>query len=434
MKAELLIANGRVVTTRGFSCNPQVGSQLGEVEELSPGFVLIANGRILMVTDSPALARTLVGTDARVLDAEGRLVMPGYVDCHTHIGFAGWRENEFALRLAGKPYLEILAAGGGIINTVRRTRAASQSELLDNSLATLDAMLLHGTTTVEAKSGYGLTTADELKQLRVLKEAARLHPVDVVPTFMGAHAMPPEYKDDRAGYVELVIQEMLPRIVEEGLAEFCDVFCENKAFTLLESRAILSAAHKHGLGLRVHADEITPLGGAGLAAELAAVSAEHLIHASRAHLERMAASGTVAVLLPATAFLLRSEKKAPVKDMLEVGVPVAVATDFNPGTSPLVNMQLLQTFACVHYGLTPRQAFAASTINAAHTLRRGQTLGSIEVGKQADLLILAAPSLEFVPYYLGANLVHTVLKSGQIVVEKGAFCYGEEQKAQADSL
>ncbi|MBT9176883.1 MAG: Imidazolonepropionase [Firmicutes bacterium] len=434
MKADLLIANGRVVTTRGFSQGPQLGSRLGEVEELSPGYVLISDGRILLVTGSFAEARSLSGSDTREIDARGRLVMPGYVDCHTHLSFAGWRENEFAMRLAGVPYLEILAAGGGILNTVRRTRAATEAELLDNTLAALDAMLLCGTTTVEAKSGYGLTTADELKQLRVLKEARCRHPLDVVPTFMGAHALPPEYSGNRAGYVRLVIEEMLPRVAEEGLAEFCDVFCEDKAFTLDESRAILSAGHGYKLGLRLHADEITPLGGAKLAAELGAVSAEHLIHASRAHLELMAKSGTVAVLLPATAFLLRSEKKAPVKDMLELGVPVAVATDFNPGTSPLVNMQLLQTFACIHYGLTPRQAFAASTINAAHALRRGATIGSLEAGKQADVLVLAAPSLEFIPYHLGVNLVHTVIKGGQIVVTKGALSYGEGGKTQTDPL
>lgn len=424
MKADLLIANGRVVTTRGFSESPQVGAQLGEVEELAPGFVLISEGRILLVTGDYSLARDFIGPDTRELDARGRLVMPGFVDCHTHLSFAGWRENEFAMRLAGVPYLEILASGGGILSTVRRTRAATATELLDYTLAALDAMLLHGTTTVEAKSGYGLTTADELKQLRVLREAKHRHPLAVVATFMGAHALPPEYSGNRAGYVQLVIEEMLPRVAEEGLAEFCDAFCEDKAFTLAETRAILSAAHRHRLGLRVHADEITPLGGAGLAAELGAVSAEHLIHASRAHLELMAKSGTVAVLLPATAFLLRSEKKAPVKDMLELGVPVAVATDFNPGTSPLANMQLLQTFACIHYGLTPRQAFAASTINAAHALRRGATTGSLEAGKQADVLILDAPSLEFVPYHLGVNLVHTVVRGGHIVVTKGALCYG----------
>jgi len=422
MKADLLIANGRVVTTRGFSAKPQVGSLFGTVEEMSHGYLLISGEHILMSTESYAEAKSLCGPDTRELDADHQLVIPGYVDCHTHAGFAGWRENEFAMRLAGVPYLDILAAGGGILSTVRRTRAATAEELLATTLAALDTMLLHGTTTVEAKSGYGLTTADELKQLRVLKEAARRHPLEVVATFMGAHAVPPEYREDRAGYVRCVINEMIPRVAEESLAEFCDVFCEDKAFTLAESRAILEAAREHKLGLRVHADEITPLGGAGLAAELGAVSAEHLIHASRVDLARMAEFGTVAVLLPATAFLLRSEKKAPVKDMLELGVPVAVATDYNPGTSPLPSMQLLQTFACVHYGLTPRQAFAAATINAAHALRRSATIGSLETGKQADVLVLNAPTLEFVPYYLGVNLVHTVIKRGQVVVEKGVRC------------
>lgn len=420
MKADLLIANGRVVTTVGFSKRPQVGEELGTVVEYAPGYVLTCGDRILKVTDSQEEARALCGPDTYEIDAAGMLVMPGYVDCHTHLSFNGWRDTELGMRLAGMPYLKILAAGGGIISSVRKTRVSSEEELLSFVNECLDTMLMHGTTTVEAKSGYGLTVADELKQLRVMRTANDKHPIDIVRTFMGAHAVPPEYTDNRAAYVRLIIEEMLPKVCEQNLAEFCDCFCEDKAFSLEESRAILMAAHGHGLSLKVHADEITPLGGAGLAAELCAISAEHLIHASWADLCEMAAAGVIAVLLPATAFILRTEKKAPVKDMMELGVPIAISTDFNPGTSPLPNMQLLQAFACYHYGLSPTQAFAASTINAAHAIKRGMVSGSLEVGKQADIAVLRAPSLDFVAYHLGVNLINTVVKAGKIVVEDGA--------------
>jgi len=419
MTANYLIANGKVVTTRGFSASPQVGASFGQVEFLENGYVVTSGETILKVSESLSEARALCGPATVEIDASGKLVMPGYVDSHTHLSFIGWRDNELGLRLSGVPYLKILEAGGGIISSVRKTRAATPEELLDFVRSGLDTMLTHGTTTVEAKSGYGLTTADELKQLSVLKTAHEQHPVDIVRTFMGAHALPPEYSARRADYVRLVIEEMLPAVAEQGLAEFCDCFCEDKAFSKSESRAILTAARELGLMLKLHADEITPLGGAGLAAELKAISAEHLIHADRADLKRMAEGGVVAVLLPATAFILRTEKKPLVKDMVELGVPIAVSTDYNPGTSPILNMQLLQAFACYHYGLTPAQAFVASTINAAHAIKRGSVCGSLEEGKQADITILNAHSLEFVAYHLGTNLVHKVLKSGKVVVKDG---------------
>ena len=420
MKADYLFANGRVVTTKGYSSSPQVGSALGTVEELASGYVLTQGRHILTITASLEEARQLCGPRTQEIDATGMLVMPGYVDCHTHLSFAGWRDSELGLRLSGVPYLKILAAGGGIISSVKRTRAATHSELLEFVTKGLDTMLTHGTTTVEAKSGYGLTTKDEIKQLQVLAAANELHPIDIVRTFMGAHAIPPEYVDRRADYVRLVIDEMLPEVARLGLAEFCDCFCEDKAFSLAESRAILDAARHLGFKLKLHADEITPLGGAGLAAELRAISAEHLIHAARTDLKLMAEAQVAAVLLPATAFILRTEKKPLVKDMLELGVPIAISTDYNPGTSPIPNMQLLQAFACYHYGLTPSQAFAASTINAAHAIGRGTVCGSLEAGKLADIIMLEAPSLNFVAYHLGTNLVSTVMKAGQIVVEKGA--------------
>lgn len=424
MKADYLISNGRVVTTRGYSCHPQTGPAFGSVDELLPGYVLTRGKNILAVTASFDEAQQLCGPNTQEIDATGMLVMPGYVDCHTHLSFAGWRDGELGMRLSGIPYLKILAAGGGIISSVKKTRAALPQELLQFVIEGLDTMLTHGTTTVEAKSGYGLTTKDEVKQLQVLKAANEQHPVDIIRTFMGAHALPPEYTHCRADYVRLIIEEMLPEVARLGLAEFCDCFCEDKAFSLAEGRAILEAARDLGFELKLHADEITPLGGAGLAAELKAVSAEHLIHADRADLIRMAEANVTAVLLPATAFILRVEKKPLVKDMIDLGLSIAVSTDYNPGTSPIPNMQLLQAFACYHYGLTPAQAFAASTINAAHAIKRGMVCGSLEVGKLADIILLRAPSLDFVAYHLGTNLVHTVMKAGQIVVEAGERCSG----------
>lgn len=419
MSADYLIANGNVVTTQGLSQRPQVGAQFGTVEQLTNGFVLTKGEQILALTDNWDEARALCGPATQEIDATGHLVIPGYVDCHTHLSFKGWRDNELGMRLSGVPYLKILAAGGGIISSVKKTRDASSDELLEFVLEGLDTMLTHGTTTIEAKSGYGLTTRDEIKQLEVLKAADARHPVDIVRTFMGAHAVPPEYAEKRSEYVRLIIDEMLPEVARLKLAEFCDCFCEDKAFSLAETRAILQAARNLGLELKVHADEITPLGGAGLAAELRAVSAEHLIHADKADLKRMAEAGVSAVLLPATAFILRTEKKPLVKDMIEQSVPIAVSTDYNPGTSPIPNMQLLQAFACYHYGLTPAQAFVASTINAAHAINRGMSCGSLEVGKLADIAILKAPSLDFVAYHLGTNLVSAVFKAGNLVVEEG---------------
>ncbi|KAF0195040.1 MAG: imidazolonepropionase [Bacillota bacterium] len=424
MKADYLIANGRVITTRGSSSHPQTGPAFGIIEELAPGYVLTQGKHIVKVTASLAEARELCGPNTQELDATGMLVMPGYVDCHTHLSFAGWRDSELGMRLSGVPYLKILAAGGGIISSVMKTRAAAQDELFQFVIEGLDTMLTHGTTTVEAKSGYGLTTDDEVKQLRVLKTADEHHPVDIIRTFMGAHALPPEYTNSRADYVRLIIDEMLPEVARLGLAEFCDCFCEDKAFSLAEGRAILNAARGLGLELKIHADEITPLGGAGLAAELNAVSAEHLIYTDRADLKRMAEANVAAVLLPATAFILRVEKKPLVKDMIELGLTIAVSSDYNPGTSPIPNMQLVQAFACYHYGLTPAQAFAASTINAAHAIKRSMVCGSLEVGKIADIILLKAPSLDFVAYHLGTNLVRTVIKAGQIVVEEGVRCNG----------
>ncbi|MDP3057861.1 MAG: imidazolonepropionase, partial [bacterium] len=297
MKAHLLIAHGKVATTVGFSSNPQAGKHFGEVKIFEKGYVLVQDEVIICVTQSFAEALSLCTADTEVIDATNQLVIPGFIDCHTHLSFAGWRDNELSLRLAGASYLDILAAGGGILSTVDKTRQASLQELTGIVKRTLDVMLSHGTTTVEAKSGYGLNISDELKQLRALKLANGSHPVDIVATFMGAHALPLEYANKREEYVRLIIEEMIPKVVDEGLAEFCDCFYEKKAFNEEETRAIMLVAKAVGLGVKIHADEITPLGGASLAAELGAISAEHLIHADNDGLKRMAEVGVIAVLL-----------------------------------------------------------------------------------------------------------------------------------------
>jgi imidazolonepropionase len=356
-----------------------------------------------------------------VIDAGGRLVMPGMVDPHTHLVFAGSREYELEMRLNGATYLEILRAGGGILATTRKTRAATEEELAWETKKRLNRFLLHGVTTVEAKSGYGLTVEDELKMLRVAKRLNEEHPVDIVSTFMGAHAVPPEYKENPDAYVDLVIEEMIPRVARENLAEFCDVFCEEGVFTVEQSERILEAGKRHGLRPKLHADEIEPMGGAELAARVGAVSADHLLKVSDEGIRRMAEAGVVAVLLPGTAFFLMAEY-ARARHMIDQGVPVALATDRNPGSSPTESLPLIMNLACLQMKMTPAEVISAATINAAHAVSRARQVGSLEPGKQADILILDAPNYPYLQYHFGVNLVDTVIKKGKVVVEGGRLC------------
>lgn len=421
--ADLLVTNiGELATTVGYSDGPQRGAELGQLSIYEHAFLAVQDGRILALGPMSA-AGPYQGTQTKVIDAAGNAVLPGFVDPHTHLVFAGWRERELAMKLAGKSYLEILAAGGGILSTVRATRAASVAELVKAASKNLDRMLLHGTTTVEAKSGYGLTTDSELRQLQAAKIAADQHPVEVISTFMGAHAIPPEYQNDPESFVDLVINEMLPAVAAADLAVFCDVFCEQGVFTVDQSRRILLAAQEHGFKLKLHADELVSFGGAELAAELKATSADHLMYASVAGIEAMAAAGVVAVLLPGTSFTLRSSQRPNVAAMLAKGVPIALATDFNPGTCPTESMQIVQTLAWQSLGLTPAQALAASTINSAHAIGMADTVGSLEVGKAADFVIYDAPNLDFVAYHFGVNLAQHVFKRGQQVVCDGHLQY-----------
>ncbi len=404
--SDLLVVNiGLLATPVGSAAKG--GKAQGEIQLLHDAWLRIEDGVIAALgTGAPE------GTGCPVLDAGGRLVTPGLVDAHTHLVFGGWRQNELALKLHGVPYLDILAQGGGILSTVTATRTATEEELADKAAAALDEMLRFGTTTCEAKSGYGLTTEEECKQLRAIRALNQRHPIDLVATFMGAHALPQAYKENREAYVSLVCEEMIPRVAAEQLAEFCDVFCETGVFTAEESRRILEAGKRYGLRPKIHADEIDPIGGSRLAGEIGAVSAEHLIVCPDEGIDSMARGGTVACLLPATSFYLGADY-APARKMVKAGVPVAMATDFNPGSCPCLNMQLVMNLGCLRYRLTPEEVLTAVTLNGAAAIGRAEAVGSLEPGKRGDLLIWEARDLNYVCYRMGSNLVHTVVKGGK---------------------
>ena len=417
MKADLLVKNaGQLVTVAGYSRKAKRGQELAELGIIGDGAVAARAGVIIAVgPTAEVLAKVELEEGAKVIDAEGKVVLPGLVDPHTHVVFAGTRENEFEMKLKGAAYLDILVGGGGILSTVRATRAASEAELVELGKKYLAEMLAQGTTTAETKSGYGLTVADELKQLRAIRTLQQEQPIDLVPTFLGAHAIPEEYKNDPEAFVELVIDEMLPAVKREGLAECCDVFCEEGVFNIEQSRRILLEARRLGFKLKLHADEVVPLGGAELAAELEALSADHLMMITPQGIEKMAASQTVAVLLPATTFCLMGEKYAPAREMIDAGVIVALAGDFNPGSSPVNSLPVVMGIACRQLKMTPAEAVSAVTINAAHSIDRASEVGSIETGKKADLVIFDAHDYRAIAYRFGTNLVEKVIKSGRLV-------------------
>ena len=351
-----------------------------------------------------------------IVDARGKAVLPGFVDAHTHFVFGGYRAEEFSFRLRGMSYMEIMQRGGGIASTVEATRGATEEELVSSGKRRLDRMLTFGVTTVEGKSGYGLDRETEIKQLRVMKKLDGSHPVDIVPTFLGAHTVPTEYKGDPDAYIDYISKEVLPEISRLRLAEFCDIFCETGVFDLAQSRRLLEAAPSFGLGVKLHADELTRLGGAELAAELGAVSADHLLHASEEGIAHMAAQGVIAVLLPATAFSLK-EPYAPARSMIGHGCAVALATDFNPGSCFTESIPLIFALATLYMGMTPEEAVTACTLNGAAALGRAKTVGSLDPGKQGDAVILEFPSHLFIPYHIGVNCVEKVIKKGKIVYD-----------------
>ena len=349
-----------------------------------------------------------------VLDANYRLVTPGLVDGHTHMVFGGYRQHEVAMKLKGATYLDILRAGGGILDTVRKTREADEADLCYKTGKFLDEMMNHGVTTCEAKSGYGLDFNSEMKMLEVIGRLNESHAMDVVPTFMGPHAIPEEYKGRPDDFIDMICGEMLPYVKEHKLAEFADIFCEDSVFNYEQSRKYLLRAKELGFGLRIHADEIEAIGGSRLAGELGCVSAEHLISIDEDGLESMAKGGTTAMCLPATSFYLGANY-APARRMIEMGIPVACASDFNPGSCPSMNLQFVMNLACLKYRLLPEEVLTAVTINPACAIGRGDRVGTLEVGKQADLVIWDAPDMEMLCYRFGSNMTARVVKKGKII-------------------
>ncbi|HYN19362.1 MAG TPA: imidazolonepropionase [Thermoanaerobaculia bacterium] len=415
---DLLIHDlAEIATPEGNS--PLRGADQRHVLRIRDAEVLCRDGRIAFV-GSPEERRRLFGDlpDAERLDGRSGTLIPGFVDPHTHLPWAGSREEEFAARLAGKTYQEIAAAGGGILSTVRSTRKASAGELAANVRRRLDQMLAWGTTTAEAKSGYGLSLDDELKQLRAIRAASESHPVDLVPTLLAAHEIPPEYRGhghDRDRYVDLICEEIIPAAAEQGLARFCDVFCEAGVFSPEESRRVLTSGVRHGLAPRLHADEFVDSGGAELAAELGALSADHLMAVSPAGIEALARSAVTAVLLPGTSFFLMKHRYAPARRLVEAGVPIALATDCNPGSCHTESMPMVFVLAVFELGLTIEESLTAATLNSACCLGLGSEVGSIEPGKRADLVLLDAPNLLHLAYHFGINPVAAVVKNGRVV-------------------
>jgi imidazolonepropionase len=398
---------------------PQRGPDLGKLGLISNGAVLVRNGELAAVGTTQDLSAAY--PNEPTFDAQGCVVMPGFVDPHTHLVWSGDRAAEFEMRLQGKTYMEIMAAGGGIVSTVKATRSASTDELKTQTLRRAESIFRHGTTTAEAKTGYGLETASELRQLQVLLALDAQGPLEIVPTFLGAHAFPPEYKEDPDGYTAYVCEEMLPALHSWWLANsderpqpYVDVFCETGAFTLEQSRRILTRAQQLGFPLKIHADEFDNLGGTRLAVELGAASADHLVKTSEADMQALAQSDTVAVALPCTPFGLADPYYTPARDIIAAGGVLAIASDLNPGTGWCESMQFVISLSCRYMRLTPAEAIAAATINAAAAIGRADRIGSLEPGKQADLLVLSVRDYRHLGYRFGTNLVSHVMKRGKL--------------------
>jgi imidazolonepropionase len=377
--------------------------------------LLIEEGRIVAVGAHSEL-RSKIPPHAVLIDAEGSLVTPGFVDAHTHLVFAGNRAAEFERRIAGASYQQIAASGGGILSTVKQTRAATEEELLAAARKHRDWMLRAGTTTIEGKSGYGLDHASELKMLRVLNRLNAEGPPTIVPTLLAAHAVPPEFRDRREEYVRWIAEELIPEVAAARLARYCDVFCDEHAFTVEESRTVLTAARRHGLGLRIHAEQFRPGTGAALAAELGAATAEHLETVTEETMRQLYTAGVQPVLLPGSAFALAGTNYPPARAMIELGLAIVLATDFNPGSSPIVSMPFIISLACLQMGLSPAEALTATTINAAWSLGLGNRTGSLETGKQADLLIHEFGDYRELAYYIAAPARPRVFIAGREVM------------------
>jgi imidazolonepropionase len=424
MKVDLLIYHATQLLTCASHNGPKRGAAMADVGLISDGGVAVADGEIVAV--GPTIDMLAEYTARETVDASGKVVCPGFVDPHTHVVYAGDRVAEFEMRIRGATYMEIMRAGGGIVSTTRATRAATVEELVAASRVRLDAMFALGTTTVEVKTGYGLDMQTELKMLQAIAALDAAHPADLVPTFLGAHAVPPAYAGRTDEYMDAVIDEMLPYVAgwyrhssfaSRHVPLFCDVFCEANVFDMNQSRRVLEAGLSYGLAAKIHADEFEALGGVPLAVELGAVSADHLDVTSPAEIETLAASSTLGVVLPAVNFNLGSSHFADARAMVDTGVALALATDINPGSAPCPSMPLVMAIACRYQRLLPAEALNASTINAACAIGLGDRVGSIEVGKQADLLIVNVPDYRHLAYQFGANLVECVVKRGQLYQE-----------------
>jgi imidazolonepropionase len=415
MIADILVKNAsELVTARGAGGNPKTKQDMEDLGIIRNGALAIEGREIVAVGETDEILAT-VRRARTVIDATGKVVLPGFVDCHTHLVFGGSREDEFIQKIEGRSYLEIMQRNGGIFSTVEKTRQelTSPRTLMNRAQAFLGKMLAFGTTTAEIKTGYGLSTESELGLLKLIAGLQESQPVDIVPTFLGAHAFPKEYENRKTDYIQLVLG-MLERVEAEGLAEYCDVFVEVGAFSPSEARTILEEAKKQGLKLKLHAGQFNNIGGAELGAELGATSIDHLDYISERGMEVMVEKKTVGVLLPGVPFHLMTNTYAPARKLIQAGVPIALATDFNPGSCPTLSMQMIIALACRQLKMTPAEAINAATINAAYALGRGDKIGSIEVGKNADIIVLDIPRHQQLPYWFGINLVTKVIKNGVI--------------------
>lgn len=416
MKADKILTNFKQIFSPIDKGHPLRGSQMSEANIIEDGYIVIKDGKILKI-DSGKPAAELIDDKTEIIDYTGKMATPGLIDCHTHLVYGGSRENEFSKKLNGVPYLDILAQGGGILSTVNSTRQASFDELYNKTNDLLNEMVIHGVTTVEAKSGYGLNWETEERQLKVVEKLNQDHVINLVSTFMAAHAIPPEYKGKSDEFIDLVIEEMLPKVKAEHLAEFCDIFCETGVFTAAQSKRLLQAAKDLGFKLRIHADEIDSIGGVDVAAELNATSAEHLMMITDEGIDKLSQAHVIGNLLPGTTFSLMEDTYAPAKKMIEKGMAITLTTDSNPGSCPTANLQFIMQLGCFMMKLTPIQILNAVTINAAYSVCQADKIGSFDEGKNADITIFDAPNIDYPFYFFATNLVGSVYKDGKLVVQ-----------------